>query len=317
MALQRIASVLVAVAVFAQHSQDVSAFTPTNHLSTRRCTTQGSNTSIQMSEPSAAEKAVELRKKAEDAKRKAEELKRVAEEKAEKAMIAVNKAKSKGATPIEVATSTAAKTPTPPSTPVTPTASSSSSTKASTKVTVEASDGAIIPLNKENIEFTSGILGGALALAFGASPVLAVVAAATANYLSKKDDLGEINEFVNGLSSASLNTFNWFAKLDSKYSLLGKAQESLDQSLQSLKESGGENAETVKKIEETVTKTTKQIQSLADEIDLLEGGKQALGAVGDVLETSIDKAAEANKEYKLTDRAAEAAKKAVNKVKEQ
>lgn len=315
MPLQRIASVLVAVAVFAQHSQDVSAFTPTNHLSTRRCTTQGSRTSIQMSEPSAAEKAVELRKKAEDAKRKAVELKKVAEEKAEKAMIAVNKAKSKskGATQVE----TAAKTPTPPSTPVTPTASSSSSTKASTKVTVEASDGAIIPLNKENIEFTSGILGGALALAFGASPVLAVVAAAAANYLSKKDDLGEINEFVNGLSSASLNTFNWFAKLDSKYSLLGKAQESLDQSLQSLKESGGENAETVKKIEETVTKTTKQIQSLADEIDLLEGGKQALGAVGDVLESSIDKAAEANKEYKLTDRAAEAAKKAVNKVKEQ
>ena len=40
-----------------------------------------------------------------------------------------------------------------------------------------------------------------------------------------------------------------------------------------------------------------------------------LGAVGDVLEAGIDKAVDANEEYKLTDRAAEAAKKAVDKVK--
>merc|ERR1712029_350869 len=76
-----------------------------------------------------------------------------------------------------------------------------------------------------------------------------------------------------------------------------------------LKNSEGQSADAVKKIEETVSKTTKQIKQLADEIDLVEGGKQALGAVGDVLETGIDKAVDANKEYKLTERAAGAAKK--------
>ncbi|EJK51486.1 hypothetical protein THAOC_29329, partial [Thalassiosira oceanica] len=40
------------------------------------------------------------------------------------------------------------------------------------------------------------------------------------------------------------------------------------------------------------------------------------GAFGDVLETSIDKAVDANKEYKLTERAGEAAKKAIEKVKD-
>ena len=49
---------------------------------------------------------------------------------------------------------------------------------------------------------------------------------------------------------------------------------------------------------------------------MLKGGKQALGAVGDVLETSIDKAVDANQEYKLTERAAEAARKAIEKAKE-
>jgi len=176
--------------------------------------------------------------------------------------------------------------------------------------------GQIIPINAANVEFTSGILGGALALAFGASPIFAVVAAAASNYIAKKDDLGEVNELVQGLSKASLNTVNWFARLDSKYLIVGKLSESLDNTLNDLKNSEGKNAETVRQLEDTVSKTTKQIQQLANEIDLIEGGKQALGAVGEVLETSIDKAFDANKEYKLTERATGAAKKAIEKVKD-
>ena len=37
--------------------------------------------------------------------------------------------------------------------------------------------------------------------------------------------------------------------------------------------------------------------------------------MGDVLETSVDKAASANQEYKLTERASGAVKKAIEKVK--
>lgn len=220
-------------------------------------------------------------------------------------MFAVQKAKDKNA-------ANAPKTPTPP----TPKPEAPKAEKASSRSYADPALGGIIPINEETVEFTSGILAGAVALAFGASPVFAVVAAAAANYISKKDDLGELNEFVQGISKASLNTLNWFGRLDDKYTILGKLSDSLDKSLDDLKNSEGENAETVKKIEESVSKTTRQIQQLADEIDLFEGGKQALGAVGDVLETTIDKAVGVNKEYKLSERAAGAAKKAIDNAKE-
>lgn len=307
--LQRVAFV-ASVVLVAQCPQDVSGFGLNNPLvssSSSRQFHHQSTTAIRAEEPSASEKAAELRKKAEDAKRKAQELKKVAEEKAEAAMVAVKKANDKQAAeskkePVAASAASVPKTPTPPTI---------TKDKASTRISVDASEGAIIPINAETVEFTSGILGGALALALGASPVLAVVAAAATNYVSKKDDLGEISELVQGLSKASLGTLNWFGKLNDKYTILGKLQESLDKSIQDLKNSDGGSAETIKTIEET----TKKIQQLADELDVVEGGKQALGAIGEVLETSIDKAVDANKEYKLTDRAAEAAKKAIDKVK--
>lgn len=306
MMFQRVAF-LAAVFLVAHHPQDVSGF-GVNPLAAKRFTQ--SKSAIWAEEPGPSEKAAELRKKAENAKLKAQELKQVAEEKAAAAMVAVKNANDRNAARLKNEEPVVAKKPTPPTPPKEP------RDKASTRIVSDPLDGAIIPINSDNIEFASGILGGALALALGASPVFAVVAAAVANYISKKDDLGEVNELVQGISKASLSTINWFAKLDSKYALVGKLSDSLDKSLNDLKNSEGESAESYKKIEESVSKTTNQIQQLADEIDFFEGGKQALGALGEVLETSIDKAVSANKEYKLTERATDAAKKAIEKAKD-
>ena len=259
---------------------------------------------------SAAAKAAELKQKAEDAKRKAQELRSVAEAKAAAAMKAVKQVNDNVDNEAQTSQVIAQET-------LQMNAQSEdvkeSRSKASSRVVI--SDGAIIPINESTIEFTAGVIGGAAALVLGGGPIFAVVAAAAANYLSRKDDLGEINELIQGISRASLETFNWFAKLDSKYRMIGKLQESLDESLNKLKNSGGENAETIANIEESIGKTTKQLQELAVETDFFEGAKQALGAVGDVLETSVDKAASANQEYKLTERASGAVKKAIEKVK--
>ncbi len=323
MTLKRVVCVTL-VAAAANLSQDVSGF-GVNRLQNHHRAAHSTSTAIR-AEPTASEKAAELRKKAEEAKRKAEELRKVAEEKAAKAMMAVKEAQSKGEndttapTPTAVAAATPApvkpKTPAPPrvvkkvDTPIT-VAKAVSSTKGP-----DPRDGAIVPVNQANIEFASGVLAGGLALAMGATPVFAVVVAAVANYISKKSDMGELNEFVNGISSASLNTVNWFAKLDSKYVVLGKLSDQLDAQITKLKNSEGESAETIRKIEESLAKTSRQITDLAQEIDLIEGSKQALGAVGEVIETSVDKAVDANKQYKFTERAANVAKKAVDKTKQ-
>jgi len=316
MTLKRVVCVTL-VAAAANLSQDVSGF-GVNRLQIHRAA-HSSSTAIR-AEPTASEKAAELRKKAEEAKRRAEELRKVAEEKAAKAMMAVKEAQNKSA---NGAAEVKPKTPTPPpavkkvDTPITVAKAVPAGTKKSSATFgSDPRDGAIVPVNQENIEFASGVLAGGIALALGATPVFAVVVAAVANYISKKSDLGELNEFVNGISSASLNTVNWFAKLDSKYVVLGKLSDQLDAQVTKLKNSEGESAATLRKIEESLAKTSKQISQLAEEIDLIEGSKQALGAVGEVIETSVDKAVDANKQYKFTERAANVAKKAVNKSKQ-
>ncbi|KAL7461776.1 hypothetical protein ACHAXS_002183 [Conticribra weissflogii] len=304
--------------VFTQFSRDVSAFAGLSPLTAQRLAQPGvtSKTAIREGpELSASEKAAELKRKAEEAKRKAEELKKVAEAKAAAAMMAVKKAN------IEVVASekyddaeTAAKEIIEKESAkmsAKAEAVKEARTKASTRAVSDQS--AIIPINEATIEFTAGVIGGVIGLAITANPVFAVVAAAAANYISKKDDLGELNELVQSISKASLSTYNWFAKLDAKYMLLGKITESLDSSLENLKKSGGENSEAIAKIERALSQTTKQLKELADEADLVEGSKQALGAVGEIIETGVDKTVDANKQYKLTERAANAAKTVARK----
>jgi len=264
-------------------------------------------------ESSAAAKAAELKRKAEDAKRKAQELRSVAEAKAAAAMKAVKQANDKiASTDAEVQAQQVIAKETQKMAAQAD-AVEEVRTKASSRVVVN--DGALIPVNEATIEFTAGIIGGTTALVLGGGPVLAVVAAAAANYLSRKDDFGEVNELIQGISRASLETFNWFAKLDSKYSVVGKLQETLEDAINKLKNSSGESAEAIASIEKTVSQTTKQLQELAADTDFFEGTKQALGAFGDVIETSLDKAASANQEYKLTERATGAVKKAIDKAK--
>ena len=316
MTYQRVA--LVASLVLSAPYLSVSGFSTnprtSQHLVPRSNTVLRDSNGPGAPESSAAAKAAELKRKAEDAKRKAQELRSVAEAKAAAAMKAVKEANDKAASSSGaeaqaqqvIATETAklnAQTD----------AAKEARNKASSRVVI--SDGAIIPINESTIEFTAGVLGGTAALVLGGGPVLAVVAAAAANYLSRKDDLGEINELVQGISRASLETFNWFAKLDSKYSMVGKLQETLEDAINKLKNSSGESSETISSIEKTIAQTTKQLQDLATETDFFEGTKQALGAVGDVIETSVDKAASANNEYKLTERASGAVRKAIDKAK--
>ena len=339
MSFQRVAS-LVALCLLSQNTQNVLGFTPSTPLCVQRFANPAisSKTAIResgqgSSETSASEKATELKRKAEEAKRKAEELKKVAEAKAAAAMMAVKRANEKQSrsngseSDIEVvAPVSSEENIEKKSMDETEIAAKIMIEKESEKMSAKADavtearnkassrviprEAAIIPINEATIEFTAGILGGFLALALGAGPVLAVMTAAAANYISKKDDLGELNELIQSISKASLSTYNWFAKLDAKYTVLGKISESLDDALNNLKSSSGESAEAIEKIEKTVAQTTKQLQKLAEETDFLEGSKQALGAVGEILESGIDKVADANREYKLTERAAEAAKSA-------
>jgi hypothetical protein len=172
---------------------------------------------------------------------------------------------------------------------------------------------AIVAINEETVEFTAGLLGGVVGFALG-GPVLGAIAAAAANYASKTD--AEVGEILSAVSKTSIEIFNYFSKLDSKYELLEKAKGQLEVALDKVKSSESVNPETVEKIESALSSTNAKIKEINDEYDLVGVGMTALGVVGDLVEKAIVKAGELNEDYQLSSKAAAALADAIEKAKE-
>jgi hypothetical protein len=171
---------------------------------------------------------------------------------------------------------------------------------------------AIVPINEETVEFTAGLLGGVIGFAIG-GPVLGAIGAAAANYASKTD--AEAGEILSAVSKTSIELFNYFSKLDSKYEVLDKAKIQLENALEKVKNSESANPETVEKIESALSSTNAKIKEINDEYDLVGTGMTALGVVGDLVEKAIIKAGELNEEYQLSSKATAALSDAVEKAK--
>jgi len=172
--------------------------------------------------------------------------------------------------------------------------------------------GKLVPIKEETVEFTAGILGGAVGFIVG-GPVLGAIGAAIANYASKSEQ--EIGTIMQSVSRSSIEIFNYLTKLDAKYEILTKAQSSLQSALDKLKAEAGDNKEQIAKVESALEATTSKIKEINDEYDLVGTGVTALGVIGDLVEKAIVKAGELNDEYKLSDKAKEAVNKAVSSAK--
>ena len=183
---------------------------------------------------------------------------------------------------------------------------------ASTPAASPIKSGAIVPINEETVEFTAGILGGIVGFSIG-GPVLGAITAAAANYASKTD--AEVGEVLSAVSKSSIEIFNYFSKLDSKYEVLDKAKGQLESALEKVKKSDSANPETIDKIESALKNTNSKIREINDEYDLVGTGMTALGVVGDLVEKAIIKAGELNEEYKLSEKAQKAIGEAVEKAK--
>jgi chromosome segregation ATPase len=184
--------------------------------------------------------------------------------------------------------------------------------KAAPKASSSSTGGALVPIKEETVEFTAGIIGGIAGLALG-GPLLAAIAAATANYLSKTD--GEVSDVVQAVSKSSIQVYNYLSTLDSKYEVLSKAKAQLEKALDSLKSQETVDPEAVEKVEKALASTTAKIKEINDEYDLVGAGTTALGVVGDLVEKAVKKAGELNEEYQLTQKATESLEKAISKAK--
>jgi hypothetical protein len=173
--------------------------------------------------------------------------------------------------------------------------------------------GALVPIKEETIEFTAGLIGGAIGFAVG-GPILAAIGAAVANYASKTDQ--EVGEVIQAVSKTSIECYNYLATLDAKYELLDNAKTSLSDTLDKVKKADNIDPDTVKKVEDALKNTSSKIKEINEEYDLVGAGNTALGVVGELVERTVKQAGTINEEYKLTDKAQTALSGAVDKAKD-
>jgi len=158
---------------------------------------------------------------------------------------------------------------------------------------------ALVPIKEDTVQFTAGLVGGAIGFVVG-GPVLGAFAATATNYISKNDN--EASEVISAVSKSSIEIFNYLKTLDNKYTLLKSAQNSLEEALEKVKAQNADS-DTIQKIENTLKLTTDKITEVNDEYDIVGAGVTALGVVGDLVEKALVKAGELNDEYKLSDKA--------------
>jgi hypothetical protein len=206
---------------------------------------------------------------------------------------------------------------------------------------VEPRAAALVPINQESIEFASGVIGGAVGYAVD-GPVLAVVVAAAANYVSRKQDKGA--NVMRTITKTALEVYNILARLEARLQILNKpinvlegtwktlqksdpdleaklkivkkSKKDLEGTLETLNNSDGVDREAKKKVEDTLAKVTTRLVMLNEEFDPLGAGLVAvLKAIGDLVEKIVDAAGEVNEELHLTNVARTSIKEAVDRTK--
>ena len=106
--------------------------------------------------------------------------------------------------------------------------------------------GALVAISEDSVQFTAGVLGGVAGFAL-AGPVGATIGAGFANFASKtvEDDVGDV---IKTLSKTSLEVYNYMVKLDNKYTVLKKAQDTLQSTYDGIKDSDSVDPETIQKV---------------------------------------------------------------------
>jgi hypothetical protein len=181
----------------------------------------------------------------------------------------------------------------------------------SKETVVEPRAGALVAINQESIEFTSGLIGGAIGFSFG-GPVLAAIVASVANYFSRKQDESYAN-VIQSISKTTIEAFNTVARTEAQLQILKKSQKALEGTLEGLKKSDGVDPEAIQQVEDTLVKVTGKLAELNEELDPVGAALVALKAIGDLIEKIFDAAGDVNREYELTERATSSIKEAVEK----
>lgn len=173
---------------------------------------------------------------------------------------------------------------------------------------------ALVPINEETLEFTSGVVGGIVGLAL-AGPVGGVFGSTIFNFFSRQMD-GDVTEAINNTAKKSIELYNYLSKLDAKYDILNGSKQSLTRSIEKIKESGSvspEAAKTVKKLEARLDQVKEKIDQVNNEYDVTTNVLLALDKFGDIVERTVKKSFEFEKKNGLAGKLVNAWSQAIEK----
>lgn len=165
----------------------------------------------------------------------------------------------------------------------------------------------VVPADKEAIEVSAGlttfILGSILI-----NPIGGLVLGSAVNYISKQDS--DASEVARGVGKVAIDSFNFVSKIFTKYDVGDKTSSALGEAVSGLKEKDTQYG-VIEKAEATLKATSDKIAELDAEYDLKAKTGQVLVKASEVSTAAVEVVKELNEEYKITDKAVDAAKKAV------
>jgi len=159
---------------------------------------------------------------------------------------------------------------------------------------------AMVPINKESVELTAGVLGGTIGLAIG-GPLAGLIFALATNYVSRGNS--PLSEAFQNYSRATIETYNNLARLDAKFQLLQRTRESLNKVYVQVLKSEGVHSVSAWRLKKSISEITEKIDDVNKEYDIVGAGLLAMRVLGDVVEIGLNKMGEMNGMYKLSDKA--------------
>jgi len=165
---------------------------------------------------------------------------------------------------------------------------------------------ALVKVTEENAITTASLLGGVVGVLTGGVWVGAALFTAT-SYLSRKED-SDLSDALKGVSTAAIETLNFGAYINDKYTVTGQISDAFSNALES-------SPSAKKSIDEAWSGVSKAYESVDQDV----GIKDTLGTIllsgSELASQAVDKVVELNDQYKVTEQISEKLSEAIDRAK--
>jgi len=156
----------------------------------------------------------------------------------------------------------------------------------------------LVRLSEENVQTTASLLGGVLGLLVGGVWVGAALFAAT-TYLTRREE-DDISKALKGVARTGLEAINSVGDLNEQYKVSDQVGNSLSAAVQSAKENPS-TKDAATAVSGAVEKAVDSVSKFDKEVDIKGTAGSLLTSASNTTYDAVEKVADLNKEYKVTD----------------